>query len=503
MLIGNLVIAIDLPSQVYTADQLEYLDYNRKRSISQEAPSWNIMTAYGVVQPAILSYIRENRVRASLFARFEEQDGVSVTVYDLDFRGDYHLVYDGPASTTVQLFFPFPANLETLHEVRLLVDGEEPPEVQYSTGGISWHTVLRAGEERRVHVAYKADGANSFAYGLHQGQRSDVDVVITVVGLAGTASEAPQAGSPSVLRSTVPRSALPGTRAKATDDGEVLTWDYTGLIVERDVELTLPARLSFAQRIAESQEDFRALAVLAPFLVALFLVSLAAVFHLGRMRVGVESYLLAGCGMALFFPLLVFLSGIVDLIPAAVLALLIVSGLLLAFLGQEVRWRVGLLLIIFLGFFSLGSLTPWRGLMLTSGGLLLVGTFMLLYARRPPAPEPEPPAPLHQEDEAIIESDSPLPPDESVADPASTPLAPDTAPESDPGLLAPGRAGFYCPSCARALADDYRFCPGCGYDTNPFRSCAACGVRQFVPEDHESVHCLQCGHGFGDSPRTS
>ena len=143
VLIFNLVIVIDLPSRVYTAEQLAYLDYNRSRSISQVAPSWNIITDEGVAQPAILSYIRENRVRASLYARYEEQDGVSVTVYDLDFRGEYHLVYDGPASTVVELFFPFPDNLETLHEVRLLVDGEEPPEVQYTTSGIHWQAELR------------------------------------------------------------------------------------------------------------------------------------------------------------------------------------------------------------------------------------------------------------------------------------------------------------------------------------------------------------------------
>jgi hypothetical protein len=464
VLIANLVIVIDLPSQVYTADQLAYLDYNRKRSISQAAPSWDAVTAEGLAQPAILSYIRENRVRANLAARFEEQSGVTVTLYDLDFRGDYHLVYDGPASTTFQLSFPFPANLETLHEVRLLVDGEEPAEVQYAPSGISWHAVLHSGEERRVSVAYKADGANSFAYGLHQGQHADVDVVITVAGLAG---------------STVPRSALPATRVDATGDGEVLTWDYDGLIIERDIQLALPARLSFAQRIAASQDDFRTLAGLAPFLVALFLTSLAATFHLGRIRVGLESYLLAGCSLALFFPLLVFLSGIVDLVPAAIIALLLVSGLLLAFLGRAVRWRVGLLLLIFLVFFALGTLTPWPGLMLTAGGLLLVGTFMLLYARRPPAPEPEPP-PIRHEDESPP-SDSPHLPDE---------------PEADPGPLAPDRAGFYCPSCARALADDYRFCPACGYDTDRFRACAACGVRQLVPEDHEPAHCLHCGHSF-------
>ncbi|MFC2030017.1 hypothetical protein ACFLWA_04725 [Chloroflexota bacterium] len=496
VLIANLVIVIDLPSQVYTADQLAYLDYNRTRSISQAAPLWNTITAEGAIQPSILSHVRENRVRASLLARFEEHDGVNVTVYDLDFRGDYHLAYDGlsnpvsRAGTTVQLFFPFPSNLETLHDVRLLVDGEEPPDVQYSTEGITWHTVLQAGEERRVHISYKADGANSFAYGLQHGQRSDVDVVITVVGLAG---------------STVPRSALPATQVEASDDGEVLSWEYADLIVDRDVQLTLPTHLSFAQRIAALQKDFSVLAGLAPILVGLFLLSLAVVFRLGRIQMGVANLLLAGCGMALFFPLLIFLSGIVDLIPAAIMALLLVSGLLLAFLGfatgsSGVRWRAGLLVIIFLGFFSLGMLTPWPGLMLTCGGLLLVGTFMLLSARRPPGPAPEPAPPPPAPAGALSDPDPAPPPDESTAEGLSIVLADEMVPELEPVQLseepAPGQAEFYCPHCARALADDYGFCPGCGQDTSPFRRCNSCGVRQFVPEDREPAHCLYCGHSL-------
>ena len=488
VLIFNLVIVIDLPSRVYTTKQLAYLEYNRSRSISQVAPSWNIIAADGTVRSAILSYIRENRVRASLYARYEEQDGVSVTVYDLDFRGEYHLVYDGPASTIVELFFPFPDNLETLHEVRLLVDGEEPSEVQYTTDGIGWQAELRAGEERQVLITYQADGANSFAYRLYHGQRSDVDVAITVEGLAG---------------STVPRTSLPTTSDAATGDGEILTWDYTGLIVDRDVQLTLPTRLSFAQRITELQDDFRILAGLAPFLVVLFLISLAAVFYLGRVRLGLESYLLAGCGMALFFPLLIFMSGLLGLVPAALVALGLVSALLLVFLGlaagwQQARWRVGLLLIVFLGFFSLGIITPWQGLMLTSGGLLLVGTLMLLYARRPPAPEPEPPPPPIN---GVSESDPALPPDEVTPEPESAPVPDETIPESDPALLPDevvlGPADLYCPFCARALADDYGFCPGCGHDTEHFRRCTACGIRQFVPAELDPAHCVHCGQSLG------
>ena len=47
-----------------------------------------------------------------------------------------------------------------------------------------------------------------------------------------------------------------------------------------------------------------------------------------------------------------------------------------------------MLVLVYLGCFSLGTLTPWSGLFVTGGALLLVGAFMLLYARRTPAPGP-------------------------------------------------------------------------------------------------------------------
>jgi hypothetical protein len=479
LLVLNLAIVVDLPSRVYTADQLAYVEYNQKRIISQAAPTWNILTDEGVVQAVLPSYIRENLVRAVLSARYEEKDGVTATVYDLDFRGEYHLVYDGPSGTMVQLYFPFPDNLETLHEVQLTIGGEEPAAVQYTTTGIGWQEVLQRGEERRVVITYQADGASSFSYGLEQGQRSNLDVAIMVEGLAG---------------STVPSSSLPASSHEATGDGELVAWNYTNLIIDRDIKLTLPARLSFAQRIAESQDEFRLLAGVAPLLVGLFLVSLAAVFRLGGVRLGVESYLLAGCGMALFFPLLIFLSGVAGLVPAAILALLVVSGLLLVFLRQASGWqesrvRVLLLLVIYLGFFSVGLLTPWSGLMLTIGGLLLVGVLMLDYARRPPQPQEEAADPINAqpEEDAGTEAEADEGQDETV--PGATP-----APPTEEVVVPP--ASIFCPRCACALTEDYRFCPGCGHDTDELSRCASCGVLQFAPAGLETAHCVHCGESL-------
>ena len=444
LLFAYSVAVSDLPSRVYTLEQRKFLSHNYGRSVSQQAPTWNIVQSEGQIVPTILPG-QESRVRATLAARYEEQGGVSVTVYDLDFHGKYSLTHPGPESTTIQLFFPFPSNLETLHEVRFLVDDEEPAEAQYTVQGITWEAKLEAGEERQIEISYRADGANSFAYSLHHNQRSNVDVVVTVLGIAG---------------SEVPVTSLPTTASDPTNEGETFTWDYENLIADRDIQLTLPTHLSFAQRVARLQDDFRTLAALAPLLIGLFLASLAGVLHLSGIRMRLESYLLIGCCLALFYPMFTFLSGLVNVTLAAILALLLVSGLLVAFLGlaagwRQTWWRVGLLLVIFLGMFSLGMLTPWRRLLLTAGGLMLVGIFMLHYALRPTTPEPEP-APL----------------------PAETILEP---------------VGLYCPYCARALEDDYGFCPDCGHDTSRFHCCAGCGHEQFVPAELEPAHCLHCG----------
>jgi hypothetical protein len=478
ILIGLLVtyfgVVSTLPAQIYTDAQQEYLSYNYGRSVAQKAPILNIVQADGQVTAANLPG-RQSKVRATLVARYEEQAGVSVTVYDLDFRGEYQLAHPGPLSTTIELFFPFPGNLETLHEIRFLVDGEEPPAATYTTRGISWQTELEAGAEHAVTISYQADGANQFTYGLPREQRADVDIVMTVDGLTG---------------SEIPKSSLPATTTEVENGSEIFTWFYTGLIADRDIQLTLPQRLSFAQRVARLQDDFRALAGLAPFLVGLCLASFGGVFHLSGIRLRLESYFLLGCGLALFYPTLTFLSGVIDVSLAAALALLLVSGLLLAFLGQlagwrQIRWRAGLLLLVFLGIFSLGMLTPWRGLLLTGGGLLLVGIFMLHYARRPV--EPEPPA-------------SPFPPAEVDPPPAPEPALVEATPDPKPGPApvetATAPPSHHCPYCARTLTDDYSFCPGCGHDTSQVCRCAGCGQEQFVPKELEPAYCLGCGQAL-------
>jgi hypothetical protein len=223
------------------------------------------------------------------------------------------------------------------------------------------------------------------------------------------------------------------------------------------------------------------------------------VLYLGDIRLRVTSYLLIGCGLALFYPLLTFLSGTIALPLAAALALALVSALVLAYLGRTAgwratSWRAGLLLVIYLGFFSLGMLTSWRELLLTAGGLLLVATFMALYARHRASAPLAPVADLgHEAADAAAElaaSQANAAPSQAGPAPPLT-ASPDAPPiEEEAG---PAAEEVHCPYCARRLAEDDRFCPNCGHDTGYLQRCEACGRQQLVPAEIEHAHCLYCG----------
>lgn len=484
VLVAYAIVVNDLPARIYTPVQQEWLSYNRGRIITQIAPELNVVSSEGALLPVILIG-DDHTVRATLIGRYEERGGVSATIYDLDFRGEYHLAHSDSSAALFEWFFSFPANLETLHDVRFLVDDAEPDGVDYSTRGIRWQTWLEPGEEHQVVISYRAEGANSFSYSLPRERRINVDLKATVVGLLGSQSA---------------QGHLRPTLGQEVENSEVFVWNYQNLIADRDIQLTLPVQLSFAQRVAQLQDDFQALSRMAPLLVLFFLVALVALFHLNRIRLQPETYLLAGFGLALFYPLLTFLSGLVDVIAAATLAILLISGLLIAFLGlaagwRRVRWRVGLLLLVFLGFFSLGMITPWRGLSLTLGAILLAALFMASLTQRPVEPEFTPQLVDEAADvEPELAQDDPDQGDEASVVPEAPALkAPPEQEFEQVEEPEPEPAGLYCPFCAYRLADDHHFCPACGHETDQIGACPDCGRKQFIPAGQKTVHSLCCG----------
>lgn len=469
----------NLSAGFYTPAQQDALLVHGRMNLVQAAPVWNYYMEDGLVDPSsmvggdtrLLANLgaRECRVRAALEARYQEVEGVATTAYDLDFEGAYLLRHAGLTST-VELIFPFPTGLDTLNQVTFLVDGVEPPGVEYRLSGITWWTELKDGEEHEIVVRYRARGVESFRYALdHDRRLEELDVEIAVRGLAG---------------SQVPDDSLPTTAVESAADGERFAWRYEALIADRDVQVSLPTRPGFAQRVEALQEPLRALSLASPFLVALFVGCLAGAQRLSGVRLPTSHTLLAGLGFFLFYPGLTFLCGVVELAVAAALAAAVVTLFLLLFLARAAGWRrtgwqTALLCVIFLGLFSLGAMSHLRGLLITAGGLALVGMFMLLVARRGAKPETREQEPGEAQEDAFGSGEAA----EQVED---------VEPAEEVGEEEKSPARF-CPHCGRPLDEGFAFCPGCGHDASGFRVCPQCGSEHYLPPGTALKHCPACG----------
>ncbi|NIM95395.1 MAG: hypothetical protein GTO18_16995 [Anaerolineales bacterium] len=429
----------------------------RLMSIEQLSPVLNYMSDEGMFQPGIISW-RASRVRALLTVQGNEEDDKIAVPYDLEFHGEYQLILPNSQQNAIEVLFPFPRNLETLHDVQFLVDGDEPENVEYSTSGIRWQDEFISKEEHTISIRYKAEGAYTFTYELPKEQRTDVDVEITVVGLTG---------------SSIPEASLPPLEIESGDDAEKVTWEYANLIDTRNIQIELPREQTFSRRIAEVQFELSDLLNRAPFIIGATMAALAVTFRLRGTRLKIETYLLLGLGLVFFFPLVIFLSGIIGVMAGSLLALLITIGLLVVFLSQtvgwdQIGWQTVLVLVVFLGLFGLGLLTEWSGLLTTVGGVLMLGVFMVLYARRQKNLMELEPIQAQEETEEI---------------------EPSPAPEPD----LPSGPTLHCPQCSQGLEDDVNFCPSCGYETKQIVRCGHCGREQFPPTGFEVAYCLGCG----------
>jgi hypothetical protein len=500
----------NLLAGTYSAEQRQALAIHDRLRLTQAAPVSNFYR--GVIDgelvgleageadaPGVAATMgaTDCRVRAALNARYEEVEGFTTTVYDLDFEGTYKLRYAGAVpTTTLELIFPFPTGLDTLNQVYFLVDGEEPSGVQYSLNNITWWTEMASGDEREVIVRYRARGVGSFRYALEHNRRlENLDVEVTVRGLTG---------------SKVPDESLPTTAFEGLEGKDLFVWRYDALIADRDVQVELPTRMSFLQRVEDLQEPLRAVARISPLFVALFVACLAGVHRLSGVQLPVQHYLLAGLGFFLFYPALTFLSGVLDLALAASVALVVVAGLLIAFLARAAGWRrtwlqTLLLCVVFLGLFSLGTMSRLRGLLFTAGGLLLVGAFMLLVARqrlsKPAIGGTDSGVPSEgpgsEADEAEEPAGGPSPEDQSAAE-LSVEVDATESPVALPAPPIPAPPSRYCPYCGGPLDEAFAFCPACGRDAKPFRRCPACGAKHYVSPEAELIHCPACGERMGE-----
>jgi hypothetical protein len=491
LIIAFVAVVGNLRTQVYTPSQRHFIEENVYKTIAQRGVEVNFVASAGALMPASIGAL-DNHINAELVVHYEDREGITLTFYNLDFVGLYRVANTAQAmnsetqaeevstsTITAELFFPFPGTVDMLHNVQFLVDGEEPADAQYSLQGIRWQTTLSPEEEREIEVRYKAKGVGSFAYSLDHNRRiRSLDAEIKVRGVAGT---------------EVPNHALVPSAHTPSDDGDVFSWRYQGLIADQDIAIELPAQLSLSQKVEKMSSLFAGLSFLAPALMVSFLACLAVALRLSEVRLRLEHYLLMGLGFFLFYPLLIFLASVLGLTAAAALSLLVIGGLILAFLrkvksNSQLWVYAALLLVVFLGLFSLGLLTRWRGLLLTAGGILLVGFFMQLAARLKAKEPPSPPAPLEEEAPTVVEA---------VAEVEVEAEIEETAEEEEPiAQVIEETFEKFCPRCGRGLLPDYTFCPGCGHDERSFLACEHCGRQHYVTDRESLAFCPSCGSCF-------
>jgi hypothetical protein len=440
----------------------------RLSSIAQLAPILNYLSAEGFIEAGEMSW-RSSRVRANLTVQSGDDAENGGLLYDLVFHGEYQLILPDSDLNTVEVIFPFPRNLQTLHDVQFLVDGEEPDEVEFSTGAVRWQDEFFSREEHTITIRYQAEGAQTFSYVLPKEQRTDVDVQVTIVGLAG---------------STVSETSLPPANIESTDESETVIWEYTNLIDNRNIEISLPVKPTFSQRLSQVQSQLHDFTASAPIVVGSALLALAVLFHMSGTRLKLESYLLIGCSLAFFFPMVHFSSALIDLLAGSIISLVITIGVIALFLRQTAGWdQTGrstvVVLSIFLGVFALGLITEWRGLLFTSGGVVLLGLFMVRYARGQRTRETLEPAPFTN--------------DEMYAAPVQLLDEDLEAVSATPSAHYPEQRQFHCPRCAHGLGHDANFCPECGYETKQIRICDSCGHEQLPPLGLTPSYCLSCG----------
>ena len=114
---------------------------------------------------------------------------------------------------------------------------------------------------------------------------------------------------------------------------------------------------------------------------------------------------------------------------------------------------------------------------------MLVGTFMLLYARRRAAERTEPDA-----GEGLVSDES-----DDGAEGSAAAKEEARPPEREVPELAVEEYTLHCTYCGARLGEGFRFCAGCGQTTSALRQCSDCGQEQFVAEREGPVYCLSCG----------
>jgi len=197
------------------------------------------ITQHGVYNPyPPKAGIEDSDVRVLLQLDPLKMGGIYAQTYKADFTADYVIKNFQDQESRLTFYFPFPPNSGTLYDVMLQVNGQEPKGVLYSGQGIQYSDTLGPGEERPIHITYKAYGMGSFNYGLEHDRR--VRKLHVVVEVKGTDAV------------NLAYNALMPTDRKTSGGATTYTWDLANLITSADIGIELSRRARFTPSLSKA-----------------------------------------------------------------------------------------------------------------------------------------------------------------------------------------------------------------------------------------------------------
>jgi hypothetical protein len=320
-----------------------------------------------------------------------------------------------------------------------------------------------------------------------------------------------------------PRECLqPSSPLTRTGDTYNVEWKYKDLVTARDLILEIPPPF-MGNDVAKVWQRLTWAGIATALLLGLVL--FAGGVASGK-PVTLGQFALIVLALALFYPLLYFLSHHMSVPWGFGIAFLVSSFLVLDNLR---RWHGlwfalrygGFGLVTLLGLFSAAALaTKGSGTLVTVGLVLLIWFAIRTTPRisawvaeakaAAPPPPPPPPSIFRREDMAwpgeardpgsdeddLLEFDeSEEPPTGETAEraPAVTAAAPVVALAQPPTEPAVEERKHFCAYCGGGVDEDFSFCPHCGKDARIARECEHCGTQICLPCAHNYRFCPGCG----------
>lgn len=235
--------------------------------------------------------------------------------YNVNFKGEYFVKNPFKKSESkVDFNFPLPQSSGTVSNVEILVDGKEPEDVQYTTSAINWSVKFKPAEQKSFLVSYKTKGSNNFLYKVVHGNRiKEFNLKMKVKAID---------------KVDIPEMSIPPTKTEQKGGRWELEWNLVKMITLNDILVQFARSLD----VINQKTQILQLSKYIPVFLVLFFVYLVGAGMAQGVKIDIEQYFLLSVMFFLFYPLLGYLSGLLDIkvaiaLSGAMLSLVILNHL--------------------------------------------------------------------------------------------------------------------------------------------------------------------------------